>query len=274
MDWFPGVTSEEERAQKRQQDAAEQARQAMRVYQTSSNPNIDAAPVFTAPQALDGSVGSLPLTSSSTGAASTAPVMAGGGGPPHVMAAHQPATHQAVAQPAAYQAGATPPAATVSQLTPAGPAGPAAGVSLPGQWASNPTPNEGLAPSALVPGAGVGGSNTAKPMGTRGGPGGTRLTGAAKISGAKYAGFGPRPNAVFDPRTTAGSLDEMSEARGGASSTRGASGAGYGQPFAGGGGQRSEQDREHRSKYLLHDDSNAIVGDLPPTAPPVIGADY
>lgn len=35
-----------------------------------------------------------------------------------------------------------------------------------------------------------------------------------------------------------------------------------------------EQDREHRSKYLIHTDSNAIVGDLPPTAPPVIGADY
>jgi hypothetical protein len=63
----------------------------------------------------------------------------------------------------------------------------------------------------------------------------------------------------------------MSEIRGGASATRGAE---YGQPFAGSGSQRSDQDREHRSKYLLHDDSNAIVGDLPPTAPPVIGADY
>jgi hypothetical protein len=115
MDWFPGVTSEEEKAQKRQQDAAEQARQAMRVYQDSSNPNIDAAPAFTAPQALDGSVGSLPLTSTSTGAPSTAPAMAGAGGPAHVMAAHQPATHQAAAQPAAYQQGGTPPTATVSR---------------------------------------------------------------------------------------------------------------------------------------------------------------
>ncbi|HEV7828800.1 MAG TPA: PPE domain-containing protein [Pseudonocardiaceae bacterium] len=277
IDWFPGVTSEEEKAQKRQQDAAEQARQAMRVYQASSNPNIDAAPAFTAPQTLDGSVGSLPLTSASIGAASMAPAMAGGGGPAHVMAAHQPAIHQAPAQPVAYQPGATPPAATVSQLTPAGPAGPAAGVALPGQWASNPTPNEGLTSGPLVPSAGVGGSNTARPMGTRGGPGGTRLTGAGRANGANHAGFGPRPSAELGTRTTAGShlsLDEMSEARGGASSTRGAGGAGYGQPFAGGGSQPSEQDREHRSKYLLHDDSNAIVGDLPPTAPPVIGADY
>jgi PPE family protein len=277
MDWFPGVTSEEEKAQKRQQDAAEQARQAMRVYQASSNPNIDAAPAFTAPQALDGSVGSLPLTSTSIGAASAAPMLAGGGGPAHVMAAHQPATHQAAAQPAAYQPGATPPAATVSQLTAAGSTGPAAGGALPGQRASNPTPNEGLTPGPLVPSAGVGGSNTARPMGARGGPGGTSLTGAGRTSGANHAGFGPRPSAEFGPRMTAGShlsLDEMSEARGGASSMRGGGGAGYGQPFPGGGSQRSEQDREHRSKYLLHDDSNAIVGDLPPTAPPVIGADY
>jgi PPE family len=281
MDWFPGVASEEEKAQKRQQDAAEQARQAMRVYQDSSNPNIDAAPAFTAPQALDGSVGSLPLTSTSTstgiGAPSTAPAMAGAGGPAHVMAAHQPATHQAAAQPAAYQQGGTPPTATVSQLTPAGPARPAGDMALPGRWASNTTPNDGLAPGALISSAGVGGSNTARPTGARGGLGGTRLTGAGRTSGANHAGFGPRPSAEFGTRTTAGSslpVNEMSEARGGASSTRGAGGAGYGQPFVGGGSQRSEQDREHRSKYLLHDDSNAIVGDLPPTAPPVIGADY
>jgi hypothetical protein len=44
--------------------------------------------------------------------------------------------------------------------------------------------------------------------------------------------------------------------------------------LAGAPSKRGERDREHRSKYLLHDDSHAIVGDLPPTAPPVIGADY
>jgi hypothetical protein len=72
-------------------------------------------------------------------------------------------------------------------------------------------------------------------------------------------------------------MDEAGGTRGGAAragATRNAADAGYGQPFAGGAGQRSEPDRQHRSKYLLHDDSNSIVGDLPPTAPPVIGADY
>lgn len=276
MDWFPGVTSEEEKAQQRQQDAAEQARQAMRVYQTSSNPNIDAAPAFTAPQALDRSVGSLPLTSASIGAAAITPAMAGGGGPAHVMAAHQPATPQPAGQLPAYQPAASPPAATVSQLAPGGPTGPGGGVPLPGQWASNPTPNEGLTPGALATGVGFGGSTTARPIGARGGPGGTRLAGAGRVGGASHAGFGPRPSAEFGPRPTAGSQlsDEMNGARSGAAATRGAGGAGYGQSFASGGGQRGEQDREHRSKYLLHDDSNAIVGDLPPTAPPVIGADY
>jgi hypothetical protein len=50
--------------------------------------------------------------------------------------------------------------------------------------------------------------------------------------------------------------------------------AGYGQPFGGAPSAQGERDREHRSKYLIQEDSNAIVGDLPPTAPPVIGADY
>lgn len=37
MDWFPGVTSDRENAEKHRQDAEEKARQAMRVYQASSD---------------------------------------------------------------------------------------------------------------------------------------------------------------------------------------------------------------------------------------------
>ncbi|PZS40639.1 MAG: hypothetical protein DLM62_01800, partial [Pseudonocardiales bacterium] len=73
MDWFPGITSDEEKAQQQQQDAAEQARQAMRVYQSNSNGNIDVSPAFTPPQALDASVGSLPLTNPHFDAAGSAP---------------------------------------------------------------------------------------------------------------------------------------------------------------------------------------------------------
>jgi hypothetical protein len=42
---------------------------------------------------------------------------------------------------------------------------------------------------------------------------------------------------------------------------------------AGGRGGKKEEDKEHKSAaYLVNDDNaNDIVGDLPPTVPPVIG---
>ncbi|MGH3695014.1 MAG: PPE domain-containing protein [Pseudonocardiaceae bacterium] len=271
MDWFPGVTSEEEKAQQRQQEAAEQARQAMRVYQASSNPNVDAAPAFTAPQALDSSVGSLPLSGSTVGVSAPAPTV-GGGAPAHLMAAHQPATHQSVTpQPVARQSATNRPAATVSQLAPGAPG---SSVAPSNGWPGSSTPSQGLPPGTLAASAGLGAAVSAVPPNRTG----TRAGGAGGGGGARHAEFSQRPSAEFGPRPTAGphpSPEEMSGARGGAAGAgRNAGGAGYGQPFAAGAGQRGEPDGEHRSKYLLHDDSNTIVGDLPPTAPPVIGADY
>ena len=54
---------------------------------------LSSTPTFTEPQALDGSVGSLPLTSPRIDAASAPPAIAiaGGGTPAHLIAAHQPA---------------------------------------------------------------------------------------------------------------------------------------------------------------------------------------
>jgi hypothetical protein len=134
FDWFPGVTSDEEKIHQHQQDAAEQARQAMRVYQTNSNGNVDSTPAFTAPQALDSSVGSLPLASASVSAAAPAPAMAGGAAPAHLLAAYQPAVHRPAAhQPAAHRTAATnPPAATVSQLAPGAPTGQGKSAAGPG----------------------------------------------------------------------------------------------------------------------------------------------
>ncbi|MGH3670006.1 MAG: hypothetical protein ACRDSH_05150 [Pseudonocardiaceae bacterium] len=135
-----------------------------------------------------------------------------------------------------------------------------------------------LAFGAATPGAtGTTGRDSAR-RASRSGVAGARFTGAARRGAAESAEFGPRPKSGFGPRPTMGAeppLDELGAARGTAGvpgSARG--GAGYGQPLPAGTGNRAEQDREHRSKYLVHDDSNAIVGDLPPTAPPVIGADY
>ncbi|MDT7596312.1 MAG: hypothetical protein QOJ06_1858 [Pseudonocardiales bacterium] len=273
MDWFPGITSDEEKAQQRQQDAAEQARQAMRVYQSNSNGNIDVAPAFTPPQGLDGSIGALPLTSPRPDAAGSAPLaiaIAGGGTPSHLRAAHQPA-----APPAAHQGAAYQPVPTFSQLAQTAPTATANTLTPPNQGGA--TAAQVMPPGGLPIGAGLaeGSTGSARSVPARGSAAGMRL-GAAGEGGR--TGFGPRPTTGFGPRPTTSAhpaLDEMSATRGTAgSAVRNTGEAGYGQPFGGTANQPGEHDREHRSKYLIHEDSNAIVGDLPPTAPPVIGADY
>jgi hypothetical protein len=272
MDWLPGVHSDEETAQKHRQDVAEQARQAMRVYQSSSNDNIDPGPVFTAPQALDGTIGGLPLTSPHVGSATAPPAMGGGGAGAHhahPLAAHQAGAHQPGAhQPGAPQPAANQPVATVAQLA---------------QGGHTATPGLGMIPGTLAAGTGFsdGTAGRGRPVPTRGAAAGARFAGAGRSGGESHTtGFGPRPSAGFGPRPTASAhpfADKMSGARAGTGSPSTKSGAtrgaGYGEPFAGGASQRGEQDREHRSKYLLRDDSHAIVGDLPPTVPPVIGED-
>ncbi|MGH4010299.1 MAG: hypothetical protein ACRDTH_19430 [Pseudonocardiaceae bacterium] len=276
MDWIPGLTTEEETAQQRRQDAAEQARQAMRVYQSSSNGNIDPAPAFTAPQALDVSIGALPLAEARVGGMTTPAAVGGGDYHP---AAHQPAAQQPGVQPpgvqpmAAYQ-----PVATAPQLAESGPAGQSNVTPGTGRLAGNPIPGQSVTPSPLPVGAGLGtgtaGRDSARPAPVHSGTAGTRAGG-----GAGRGAFGPRPSigaAQFGPQPGASappSAEGMSGARGAATSVGAMRGAGYGEPLIGGAGQRGEQDREYRSKYLVYDDSNAIVGDLPPTAPPVIGED-
>jgi hypothetical protein len=291
MDWFPGLTTEEEKTRQRQQDAAEQARQAMRVYQSSSNGNIDPAPAFTAPQALDASIGAPPLTDARVdGTGTAAPTSASGGAVSHPSAAHQPAVHPM----AAHQ-----PVTTASQLAAGGHTGPSNVAPGSGRWAGNLTPGQAMTSGLLPSGTGFGdgdrGRGSLRPAAVRGGVAETRVGG-----GAGRAGFGPRPadpvirprsaESVIGPRPSIGAAqfsprpdvsappgaEGMSGARGAATpagAMRGAGGIGYGEPVAGGTGQRGEQDREHRSKYLIHDDSHTIVGDLPPTAPPVIGED-
>lgn len=276
MDWFPGITSNEEEAQLRQQDAAEQARQAMRVYQSNSNDNIDVGPAFTPPQALDASVGSLPLANPRMDAAASAPpaiAIAGGGAPAHLFTARQLATPPPAHQGATYQ-----PAATVSQLAQPGPAATSGSLAPSNQWTEGgATPGQGMTPSELPISTGFseGGAGRARPVTTRGSAAGQRFGGAG---GGGHTGFGPRPSTGFGPRPSAqAALDEMSATRGSAgpgSAIRNAGEAGYGQPFGGATNHQGERDREHHSKYLIHEDSTAIVGDLPPTAPPVIGADY
>lgn len=280
MDWLPGLTTEEEMARQFQQDEAERARQAMRVYQSSSNGNLDASLVFTAPQALDGSVGVLPDprgggVGAGSGAAGGIPAGVGG-------------------QPVGAQPVGAAPVGTAAQFAPSsggqvGPGGPGAPGS--GGWTANPTPGQGVTPGPVPFGAGArGGAPPRGGAGSRGvaGPGSGRpgTSGAPRYPsagagrgggvgsglrpGAGGAGFGPQPGVGGQPGAEgAGGI------RGSAAAARaaGAGASGMGAPFGGGGGQGGGEDHEHRRKYLIQSDPHEIVGDLPPTAPPVIGVD-
>ncbi|MGH3873094.1 MAG: PPE domain-containing protein [Pseudonocardiaceae bacterium] len=289
MDWFPGLVTEEERALQRRQDAAEQARQAMRVYQSSSNGNIDPAPAFTAPQALDAGIGALALIDARVDGATSATVGNGQHPPTTQPAASQPATPQsATSQPAAHPMATYQPVATASQLAQSGPAAPDSVTPGSGRWAGNPTLGQSVASGSLPVSAGLGLSDSTAGRyssrsvpDTAAGPGIGGAGGSAGAGGARgatsaggavnSAGFGPRPGvSAAQPGISAHPRAE------GVTPVGARRSAGYEELLpAGGAGQRgdSDREREHRSKYLVHDDSNAIVGDLPPTAPPVIGED-
>lgn len=275
VDWIPGLTTDEEAAQQFQQDEAERARQAMRVYQSSSNGNLDPSLDFTAPQALDGSVGSLPDSRGGGGAwpGAAGGVPAGVGG-----------------QPVGTQPVSSAPVGTAAQFAPS--SGGSVGPGAPGSggWTANPTPGQGLTPAPVPFGTGArGGTPPRGGTGHRGvvGPGSGRAgtSGAPRYPSAggsvgsglrpsvggtgfgPQSGFGPQPGGVPPGAEGAGG------SRGSAAAARGAGVGGMGAPFGAGGGQGGVEDREHRSKYLIQSDPHDIVGDLPPTAPPVIGVD-
>ncbi len=107
---------------------------------------------------------------------------------------------------------------------------------------------------------------------------GNRVRGGSRYSGGGSAyragSFGPRPTAFStgDSPRLSGSSTQRAEQASAGRAARGASGAAA--PLgAGGGSGRNDDRREHqRASYLIEQDTNAIVGELPRTAPPVIGA--
>ena len=130
-------------------------------------------------------------------------------------------------------------------------------------------------------GSGQGGGGFMPPMGapSSGGSGyGGSGSGFGSAGGAK--GFAGTETSAGANRTGAGAAagigaEEEGAMRGGAAAGRpGTAGAaGAGGMSAGGRGGKKEEDKEHKSAaYLVNDDNaNDIVGDLPPTVPPVIG---
>jgi hypothetical protein len=125
---------------------------------------------------------------------------------------------------------------------------------------------------------GQGGGGFMPPMGTPGFGGGG---GSGYGSGGGFGAGGMRgatSGAASRPGAGAAAglgAEEEGAMRGGAMAGRpGAAGAaGAGGMGAGGRGGKKEEDKEHKSAaYLVNDDNaNDIVGDLPPTVPPVIG---
>lgn len=116
------------------------------------------------------------------------------------------------------------------------------------------------------PGAGAGGSGAATGMGARGGmpAGGPGQSGGAPGGAGGRLGAGP----VGEP------APGQAGARGaGGAPMGGRGGMGMAGAPMGGGGARGEADTEHKAADYLVNEQNAgdIVGDIPPTAPPVIG---
>lgn len=261
VEWLPGIQTQHERDQVAAQQAEQRARELMTAYQASSNDNVavsqefPAAPVIVA-DVSNPSLGSV-VGAGGTSGYGTAPVS-----PTHAGTPHAPATQAApaVAGHAAATvaaAGTAPQAASGAHQAPAAPTAPQLAGGYP------------VAHGEPVAGAGT-----------------ITSTVAAGLAPAPFRAAGRRPRSTggeFGPRPTAW-LGEESSHRGSAApvnaehigagrAARGAAGW-EGTPLGATGSANRDSHTEHRRpSYLIEHDTNAIIGELPRTAPPVIGAD-
>ena len=205
----------------------------------------------------------------------------GGSAQPAAGGAHPAMAHSAAVHPGPL-AGAPARPAAASQL-----AAVATTPQLAGDYLSPAEPS--MAGSGAVRAAAAEPSGAspilAMPNGAEPVRGGSRYSGGGGVPRA--GSFGPRPTAfragstqLSEPRlsnygSTYGSAEQASAEQ--ASAGRAARGAGgWGDAPLGtpGGSGRDGDSREHRrASYLTESDTNAIVGELPRTAPPVIGAE-
>jgi hypothetical protein len=146
-----------------------------------------------------------------------------------------------------------------------GPAGWGPGAGGPGSPAGN---SPGFGPLSGGFG-GVGGTEGG--FGARGGAGSARFGSGAGAGGAGGSGRGGpgAGNAMSAAEEQAMGRGAAARGMAGAAEARGAGGGPMG---AGGRGGKGEEDGEHRSaSYLVGDRSDELAGELPLTAPPVIG---
>ncbi|MGH3832920.1 MAG: PPE domain-containing protein, partial [Pseudonocardiaceae bacterium] len=303
-DWLPGIQTEHERAQVAAQQDEQRARELMNGYQSTSNEllavgqQFTAAPVVVAevapPVPGDGPNAGWRTRSSPAYAAGAYPGAAYPGAA-YPDGAHLAAADSAGAYPADLHPADSHPAAVANEFTAA---------------ASSAQLGSGFqyAPAAVAPQLAGGypspgaqplaGSGSAWPAGaTPIGPSpmltGSGTTGADLLRGGSHrraGGFGPRPSIAFstgdsplsaspgqhgpvghnNPLHSDSIQGGVEQASAGRSDRAGFADA----PFAATGGSGGGGDTVHRRpSYLLEQDTNAIVGELPRVAPPVIGAE-
>jgi hypothetical protein len=275
VEWLPGIQTGHEQAQVAAQQAEQRARELMGAYQGSSNDNLAAGQHFAAAPSVVADVSD----PSSIGGSGIGGASGSGGAP---IPTHPATAHSTSAIPspamAGHAAGAAP-AGTAPQIAsgihqaPAAstPPQPAGDYSAPrGQPMGGSGTVSAAAEAAFGPSPGLAGTNAA---------GGYQPRGRSQfpVGGAvsRGGGFGPRPSAMLGdahaPASNAIPADAEHVSAGRA--LRG--GAGWeGAPLGATGSSSRNSNTEHqRPSYLIEQDTNAIVGDLPPVAPPVIGDD-
>lgn len=290
------TTSDADLAEQAAAEDEREARRLMSAYQDSSNGRMTSMPQFVEPAqstaALDIASGqqvhagqpggSGPSVGGGAGGGPVSPfsgTAAGGGYQPP-----GPTQSQGVVPAAGAPAGAAANAGDAGSragspgMTGPGGVGPGGFVpgtsrtpgSRPGSAAARPGWAGGRPPSATGRGGVPGGPAHGSDSGVRGGGGfGPRGSG----TGAGPGGLGRAPESGARPGFGGGpTAAEGATGRPSAAGARGGP-AGF-APFGGAAGRGQGEDREReRPSYLIEQDRNAIVGDLPPTVPPVIGED-
>ncbi|HET9116924.1 MAG TPA: PPE domain-containing protein [Pseudonocardiaceae bacterium] len=276
VEWLPGIQTGHEQAQVAAQQAEQRARELMSAYQGSSNDNLAASQHFAAAPVVVADV-SDPSLAGSTGisgasASGDAPI-----NPTHPGTAHPTSTihNPATAGPAAAAApaGTAPQIASGIHQAPAASTSPQLAGGYPGpqgQPMAGSSTVSAAAEATFRPSPGFTWTDAAS--GYR--PGG-RLQSSASGAVSRGGGFGPRPSAILGDAHVSASTAVLADAEHVSASRALRGGAGWeGTPFGAIGSSSRDSDTEHqRPSYLIEQDTNAIVGDLPRVAPPVIGAD-
>ncbi|MEO7195142.1 MAG: PPE domain-containing protein [Pseudonocardiaceae bacterium] len=297
-DWLPGIQTEHERAQVAAQQDEQRARELMNGYQSTSNELLTVGQQFTAaPVVVADLAPPVPGERPNAGwRTRSSPAYAAGA---YQDGAHLTAVDAAGAYPAdlhpadsysaavaGEHAGALTGAVSSAQLGSGVPYAPAAvAPQLAGGY-----PSPGAQPIAGSGSAWLGG---ATPIGPSPMLTGSATTSSDRLRGGSHRradGFGPRPSAAFStgeaplssspgqhgpvghnaPPHSDSIQGGVKSASAGRSDRAGFADA----PFAATGGSGGGGDTVHRRpSYLLEQDTNAIVGELPRVAPPVIGAE-